>query len=101
MSPKEAIQILDRILDPDPWEDYGLSDKAREALQVAVEALERQVPKKATEKYDRYTGNDAMFCPMCLTYLGYRDKRTHIVKPLMMKDGDFCGRCGQKIDFGG
>ena len=98
MSPREAIQMLERMLDPDPWEDYGLSDKAKEALQMAVEVLERQVPKKATGKNERYTGNDEMFCPICLTYLGYRDKRTHIVKPL---DGDFCGRCGQKIDFGG
>lgn len=32
--------MLERMLDPDPWEDYGLSNKAREALETAIDAME-------------------------------------------------------------
>ena len=40
MTIQETIQMLERMLYPEPWEDDGLSDKAKEALQMAVEALE-------------------------------------------------------------
>lgn len=40
MTIQETIQMLERMLYPEPWEDYDLSDKAREALEMAVEALE-------------------------------------------------------------
>ena len=40
MTAKEAAQIIDRILYPEPWESLKLSDKAREALEMAVEVLE-------------------------------------------------------------
>jgi len=42
MTAKEAAQIIDRILYPEPWESLKLSDKAREALEMAVEVLENQ-----------------------------------------------------------
>ena len=42
MDLKETIQMLERMLYPEPWEDYDLSDKAREALEMAVEVLENQ-----------------------------------------------------------
>lgn len=41
MTEQEAIQMLERLLDPDPWEDDGLSDKAKEALQMGIDALEK------------------------------------------------------------
>ena len=42
MTTKETIQILERMLYPEPWEDSELSDKAKEALRMAVEVLEDQ-----------------------------------------------------------
>lgn len=42
MTAREAAQIIDRILYPEPWESLELSDKAREALETAVEVLENQ-----------------------------------------------------------
>ena len=42
MTEQEAIQMLERLLDPDPWEDDGLSDKAKQALQMGIDALEKQ-----------------------------------------------------------
>lgn len=43
MDLKETIQMLERMLYPEPWEDYDLSDKAKEALETAIEALEKQI----------------------------------------------------------
>lgn len=43
MTIQETIQMLERMLDPDPWEDFELSDKAKEALESAIEALEKQI----------------------------------------------------------
>ena len=42
MTIQETIQMLERMLYPEPWEDYDLSDKAKEALETAIEALEKQ-----------------------------------------------------------
>lgn len=50
MTTKETIQILERMLYPEPWEDYDLSDKAKEALETAIEALEGQIPMKPGAK---------------------------------------------------
>ena len=43
MRAREAAQMLERMLYPEPWEDYDLSDKAKEALETAIEALEKQI----------------------------------------------------------
>ena len=66
MTEKEAIQMLERLLDPDPWEDYGLSDKAKQALQMGVDALEKQVPKIVRighEYLNKY--RHVFYCPNC------------------------------------
>lgn len=43
MTTTEAIQMIKHILDPDPWEYINWSDKAKEALYMAIEALEERV----------------------------------------------------------
>lgn len=45
MTVQEAIGVIDCILDPDPWEDYGFTRTAIEALEMASEALKKQIPK--------------------------------------------------------
>ena len=75
----------------------GLSDKAAkrvvEARNVAIKALEKQIPKKPTpidyEKYIDVIDNarllrGAYWCPNC--------KR-------VVKSGSFCNDCGQKLDW--
>ena len=42
MTIHETIQILERMLDPDPWEVWELEDKVKEALETAIETLENQ-----------------------------------------------------------
>lgn len=87
MTEKEAIQMLGRMIDPDPWEDYGLSDKAKQALQMGVDALENQIPRKPKYKAeDRFVKNhfaEYSYCPTC-------------EKEVVAGDM-FCVMCGQRI----
>lgn len=89
MKPEEAIDYLQ-----DP---IGKREKHDEAIQMAIEALEKQIPKKPAERRDKYTGNDVMSCPNCGAYIGYRDGRTHIVS--MYVASSRCPGCGQTIDW--
>lgn len=101
MNPKEAIQVLERMLDPDPWEDYGLSDKAKEALQVAVDALKKQIPMKPMKSIDPYDNSlYKLNCPTCGRYIAYGNSRVGTLHKFTVSP-DMCGFCGQKIDFGG
>ena len=87
MTQQEAIQMLERMLDPDPWEDYGLSDKAKQALQMGIDALEKQIPKKVNYKVeDRFIKSYLSiysYCPVCEKEVFAGDM--------------FCVRCGQRI----
>lgn len=42
MTIQETIQTLERMLDPDPWEVWELSDEVKKALETAIEVLEKQ-----------------------------------------------------------
>lgn len=64
-----------------------------EEMKVAIEALEKQIPKKPDLIGDCYDDNgnliyDAWICPCCRTEyeLDYDDYK-------------FCPECGQKIDW--
>ena len=70
-----------------------IPQKRAEALDVAIQALEKQIPKKPTpidyEKYIDVIDNarllrGAYWCPNC--------KR-------VVKSGSFCNDCGQKLDW--
>lgn len=53
MTSEEAIQMIEKMLDPDLFEDIELTDKAREALEMAKEALEKQIPKNPVINGDK------------------------------------------------
>lgn len=70
-----------------------IPQKRAEALDVAIQALEKQIPKKPTsidyEKYVDVIGNagflrGAYWCPNC---------------NYVVKSGSFCSNCGQKLDW--
>ena len=96
MSPREAIQMLD----PDPWEDYGLSDKAREALQMAIDALKKQIPKKLIHinKNKEFDGNWKKICPSCGSMLIERITTSEESFPRHYNYTQHCW-CGQAIDW--
>lgn len=75
----------------------GLSDKAAkrvvEARNMAIKALEKQIPKKPTYEGDGYAPDgtlvyDTWICPCC-------DKRYEVD----YDDYDYCPNCGQKLDL--
>lgn len=75
----------------------GLSDKAAKrvvkARNMAIKALEKQIPKKPTYEGDGYAPDgtlvyDTWICPCC-------DKRYEV----NYDDYDYCPNCGQKLDL--
>ena len=87
MNPEEAINILQERIGL--IKKYGRSApeiiEYREALELAVKALEKQIPKKPII----YPGTNRADCPICMkTVRG-------IGKPF----GKHCAGCGQKLDW--
>lgn len=81
MTNEEAISHLRGYLDTEIY-----TDRCAEAHQIAVEAVEKQIPKKATDK--EYVPNGRLVygrCPICNTF-------TDNYKA-------YCNKCGQTIDW--
>lgn len=81
MTPQEAIEWLEKA--------KGHS----EALKMAKETLEKQVPKKPEETYDGYADGYPVIdyhCPTCGQYID--DEDGHGIS-------DYCQDCGQHLDW--
>lgn len=83
MTPEEAISIIKCAIGEVEW-NYPL-DYA-EAFEVAIEALEKQVPKKPLKNPKEFYGRNLYSCPVC--NYGY-----------FLGGNKFCFRCGQKFDW--
>lgn len=69
------------------------SQVLRDAIDVAIQALEKQIPKKPTYDGDGYAPDgtfvwDEWLCPCC----GERYEVDY-------DDYDYCPNCGQKLDW--
>ena len=75
-----AIRHIQTAVDVDPW-----------AVEIAVEAMEKQIPKKPKYKAeDRFVKNhftEYPYCPVC--------------KKEVVAGDIFCVMCGQAIDWEG
>ena len=96
MTNEEAISILtkDRALCPfNPWtgEDVPLNGDCRmsaEAMKLAIEALEKQIPKKPLHMHKNY------YCPIC------KEDGWMLWDDAIPNDMDkYCGMCGQAINW--
>ena len=63
-----------------------IPQKRAEALDVAIQALEKHIPKKPHKNFEKFSG---VWCS-CGKYLG---KRYFVEKQ------SFCSNCGQKLDW--
>ena len=90
MTENEAIELIENDL---KLHSKDLSSKYKNGLRIAIQALEKQIPKKPTPiDYEKYmdTVKNALFlkgaywCPNC----------KHVVKC-----GTYCSDCGQKLDW--
>ena len=64
----------------------GNNGEQKEALKVAIQALEKQIPKKSIT----YKDTNRADCPCCGA----------TVRGIKNPFGDWCSNCGQKLDFG-
>ena len=91
MTPQEAINIIEGVT----WKDNGRHDgKIVPAREIAIFALEKQIPKKPKKKEENQYST-FYDCPCCGGYL------------VSKIDGELCGgqkykycyRCGQALDW--
>ena len=82
----------------------GLSDKATkrvvEARNIAIKALEKQIPKKPNKTIDSSWGTkkEVHVCPVCDYYL----TEVHFIEPQKIESNKkitYCETCGQAIDW--
>ena len=81
MTENEALEIIKRKSSI-PM-DNETFDEIEEAYDIAIEALEKQIPKKPD--IEKFWGYDDLMCPNCK---GYK-----IRKP------NYCSSCGQHLDW--
>lgn len=87
MTPQEAIKRIKHHNELHSRAEKHFAIRITKALNMAVEALEKQIPKKTTER--QYTPNGTLIyghCPNC----GWFTKNTF----------NYCGKCGKALDWG-
>lgn len=98
MANEEAIPILKRLQEPEPWEPQITFD-AFDALELAIEALNKEIPQQPMKDIDTFSKNlYKLYCPTCGNYIAYGNSRVGTLHKFV-NDTDRCGYCGQKIDF--
>ena len=94
MTPKEAIEILQSQLHLDCKADLAI--KELRARIVAIEALEKQIPKKVKKEIltsNAFTQWRKYNCPNCGCFL-----YSGASKPFSAQS--HCHQCGQALDWG-
>lgn len=66
-----------------------------EALNMAIEALERQIPKKPEFVEDEYLNSFKCYCPQCGFYFGTKGKHSVVLFDMPK----YCPKCGQVTDW--
>lgn len=91
MKPQEAIGIMKIALAEVEWE-YPMDYAA--AFETAIEALEKQVPKKPIEYEDKYYG-----CPTCGNVTMMKWERYPDIPMSKIYGLPYCLGCGQVLDW--
>ena len=81
MTESEAKVILES-----EYKFHGECSVFGEALTLAINALEKQIPKKPHKNFEKFSG---VWCS-CGKYLG---------KGYFVETQSFCSNCGQKLDW--
>lgn len=73
---------------------YGENKEEYEDLEIAIQALEKQVPKKPDYEGDGYADGELVYdyakCPMCGHWFEYG---------INDWESNYCSDCGQKLDW--
>ena len=76
MTPEEAIKMIEIAIAEVEW-DYPMEYSI--AFETAIEALEKQIPKKLKD-------DGWLYCPIC-------------GRDVLMDRFDYCPDCGQALDW--
>ena len=63
----------------------------QESIGIAIQALEKQIPKKPIMAYDDKIDSNWVSCPICANGIGWKISARKI---------KFCWECGHRLDFG-
>ena len=89
MTEKEAIQTIEAAKAEVEW-NYPLDYAA--AFEKAIEALEKQIPKRAISTY-----KENYKCPTCESYIDITDDDLYVYE---IEPPKYCDECGQALDWG-
>ena len=106
MDNREAIQLLDELLlrgnFTDQYGDMDDSSPYEEAVEIAKQAIEKQMPQKLKNEIlqtniQGYPYMDKCYiCPLCGIFRGNAD-----YQPEKIIKHKFCPNCGQALDWSG
>lgn len=108
MTTQEAIKQLeyDRgmcLFNPSTGEEEPMNDdcrKSAEALEIAIEALKRDVPVKpimmTTPRRTKFFEYYDWKCPICNCFLAYEEDGRHLI---LAHEKSRCSNCFQLIDW--
>ena len=83
-----AIRHIQTSVDVDPW-----------AVEIAVEAMQRQMPKKPNKIQSKNSENLwNLYCPSCANWIGMWNSRLKRGDMHNISNGNICPYCGQAID---
>ena len=95
MKESEAIEKLKNMRlfmqITDKNSDCKFTEDDYKANEMAINALEKQMPKKPIMAYDDKVDSNWCSCPICANGIG-REINARKIK--------FCWECGQRLDFG-
>ena len=88
MTPEEAIKTIEVAIADVEWNyplDYSI------AFEKAIEALEKQIPKRAISTY-----KENYKCPTCESYIDITDDDLYVYE---IVPPEYCPNCGQALDW--
>ena len=91
MTNKEAIETINIAIAEVEWDypmDYAI------AFEMAIDALEKHVPKKPKEYEDKFYA-----CPVCRNVLLHKWKKYNTELIDKSNGLPYCLSCGQKLDW--
>ena len=96
MTTQEAIETLKLMQGQVEW-DYPMDYAV--AVDMAVDALQKQIPKKPVISIDVYVNSlRRLYCPSCGSWIGRWDNRLKTIDMHNSTNKHICAQCGQAID---
>ena len=84
MTERKALEFM--RLFREEWDRNSKTENAK-ALDVAIKALEKQIPKKPL--FGTVHNDTTYHCSNCKKFIGFYDTRIY----------EYCHNCGQKLDW--